>query len=164
MLTPSSVRTPSAEGNVFYSDQHTTFQDDEDRQTRNNAQRKFIDFLRNFRGLPQRGNPDGMLVYRDMLDQDPAPASLSVSLDDIIAHDKELGKAVKEHPGDYLPLARTLLLPGRPGLGRLRRACPAASRFAARGGRCGRGAVDSGGEAGGRRAGAASYTMYAKLL
>ena len=38
------------------------------------ARRKFVDFLRNFRGEPDAESPDGRLIYRDKLDQDQVGA------------------------------------------------------------------------------------------
>ena len=39
------------------------------------ARRKFIDFLRNFRGDPDAQSSDGRLIYRDKLDQDQVPSA-----------------------------------------------------------------------------------------
>ena len=108
-------------GNVYYSEQGAQFGDAEEAGvTRASAARKFIDFLRNFRGDPSPGRPDGETLYRDRLDADPPPNSITVSLDDLIAHDADLAAALRKNPAEYLPLVR-----GRRG--RARRAATAAA-------------------------------------
>ncbi len=94
-------------GNVYYSEQGAQFGDAEAAGvTRASAGRKFVDFLRNFRGEPQPGRPDGETLYRDRLDTDPPPDTLTVALDDLIAHDGELAAALRKNPAEYLPLVR----------------------------------------------------------
>ena len=92
-------------GNVYYSEQGAQFGDAEEAGvTRASAARKFIDFLRNFRGDPSPGRPDGETLYRDRLDADPPPNSITVSLDDLIAHDADLAAALRKNPAEYIPL------------------------------------------------------------
>lgn len=97
---------PSAEGNVYYTDQNAAFNEEEDRMTKHESQRQFVEFLRNFRGTPEPGNPVGTLIYRDQLEQDPPPVSLTVSLDDIIDHNEELGRHIKVNPTEFIPSVR----------------------------------------------------------
>ncbi|ACO66000.1 predicted protein [Micromonas commoda] len=94
------------EGNVYYTD----LGDGDGRPGRDGegvtpgqARRKFADFLRNFRSEPTAEYPDGRLVYRDKLDQDTPPRDVTVLLDDIIAHDPELAKEVRNQPDIYIP-------------------------------------------------------------
>ena len=94
------------EGNVYYTDQG---QDAEARDaaagiTPGQAKRKFLDFLRNFRGAPSSEFPDGQLAYRDALDQDQPPKELTVLLDDVIAHDSDLAKELRARPEIYVPV------------------------------------------------------------
>jgi len=94
------------EGNVYYTDQG---QDAEARDaaagiTPGQAKRKFLDFLRNFRGTPSSEFPDGALVYRDALDNDQPPKELTVLLDDVIAHDPGLAKELRRRPEVYVPV------------------------------------------------------------
>jgi hypothetical protein len=99
-------------GNVFYSEQGAQFGEAEEAGvTRSTATRKFIDFLRNFRGDPAPGRPDGETLYRDRLVVDPPPNSITVSLDDLIAHDADLAAALRKNPAEYVPLVRAA--PGR---------------------------------------------------
>jgi DNA replication licensing factor MCM5 len=99
-------------GNVFYSEQGAQFGEAEEAGvTRASATRKFIDFLRNFRGDPAPGRPDGETLYRDRLVVDPPPNSITVSLDDLIAHDADLAAALRKNPAEYVPLVRAA--PGR---------------------------------------------------
>jgi DNA replication licensing factor MCM5 len=94
-------------GNVYYSEQGAQFGEAEAAgAVRSGATRKFTDFLRNFRGDPQPGRPDGETLYRDALDADPPPPTLTVALDDLIAHDAELAAALRTNPAEYLPLVR----------------------------------------------------------
>jgi hypothetical protein len=97
-------------GNVYYSEQGAQFgaegEDGGAGVSTSAATRKFIDFLRNFRGDPSPGRPDGETLYRDRLDADPPPPSLTVALDDIIAHDAELAAALRKNPAEYIPLVR----------------------------------------------------------
>lgn len=72
-----------------------------------------MEFLRTFRGAPEPGNPVGTLIYRDQLEQDPPPVSLTVSLDDIIDHDDDLARNVKINPQDYIPAVRRLAATGK---------------------------------------------------
>jgi hypothetical protein len=98
---------PLAVGNVYYSEQGAQFGEAEEAGvTRSSATRKFIDFLRNFRGDPSPGRPDGETLYRDRLDADPPPNSITVSLDDLIAHDADLAAALRKNPAEYIPLVR----------------------------------------------------------
>ena len=92
------------EGNVYFSDQGQAGDRPADGITPGQARRKFADFFRNFRGAPTAEFPDGRLVYRDRLDQDQPPAELVVLMDDVIAHDAELGKELREHPDVYVPV------------------------------------------------------------
>ena len=95
------------EGQVFYSEQGAAFTEAEEvGLSRQLAQRKFIDFLRNFRGDPSPGRTDGETVYRDRLDSDPPPKTLTVELEDLIAHDAELADALKKNPRQFVPLVR----------------------------------------------------------
>lgn len=95
-------------GAVFFSEQGAQFGEEaaDGGSVRATAERKFADFLRNFRGEPSPGRPDGETVYRDRLDADPPPATLTVSLDDLIAHDSDLAAAFRRSPAEYLPLVR----------------------------------------------------------
>jgi len=92
------------EGNVYFTDQGQAGDRPADGITPGQARRKFADFFRNFRGAPTAEFPDGRLVYRDRLDQDQPPAELVVLMDDVIAHDAELGKELREHPDVYVPV------------------------------------------------------------
>ena len=92
---------------MYYSEQGAQFGEAEEAGvTRSSATRKFIDFLRNFRGDPSPGRPDGETLYRDRLDADPPPNSITVSLDDLIAHDADLAAALRKNPAEYIPLVR----------------------------------------------------------
>jgi hypothetical protein len=95
---------------VYYSEQGAQFgaegEDGGAGVSASVATRKFVDFLRNFRGDPSPGRPDGETLYRDRLDADPPPPSLTVALDDIIAHDAELAAALRKNPAEYIPLVR----------------------------------------------------------
>lgn len=64
------------------------------------AQRKFVDFLKNYRET----SADGPTKYIDDLDHDPVPKTLSVSIDDIKAHCEDLHEALRTNPAEYLPL------------------------------------------------------------
>jgi DNA replication licensing factor MCM5 len=92
------------EGNVYFTDQGQAGDRPADGITPGQARRKFADFFRNFRGAPTAEFPDGRLVYRDRLDQDQPPAELVVLMDDVIAHDAELGKELRGHPDVYVPV------------------------------------------------------------
>ena len=92
------------EGNVYFTDQGQAGDRPADGITPGQARRKFADFFRNFRGAPTAEFPDGRLVYRDRLDQDQPPAELVVLMDDVIAHDAELGKELRAHPDVYVPV------------------------------------------------------------
>lgn len=91
---------------MYYTDQNAAFNEDEERLTKHDAQRQFIEFLKNFRGAPQPGISDGTFTYRDLLEQEPPPQALNVSLDDIIDHSEDLGRAIKSNPTDYIPTVR----------------------------------------------------------
>ena len=97
------------QGAVYFSEQGAQFGEEEaPGVVKAHAARKFADFLRNFRDDPTTGRPDGETVYRDQLDADPPPKTLTVCLDDLIKHDAELAALLRKFPGDYIPLARGL--------------------------------------------------------
>ena len=72
--------------------------------TPSQARSKFRDFLRNFRSAPDANATDGRYSYRDALDQSTTPRALTVCFDDLIAHDAELAREVREKPNEYLPI------------------------------------------------------------
>ena len=72
--------------------------------TPSRARRKFEDFLRNFRGHPNETSVDGQLIYRDILSEGGLPPTIDVILDDIIAHDAALAKALRDQPNLYFPI------------------------------------------------------------
>ncbi len=161
---------------MFYSEQGAAFTEaEESGLSRQVAQRKFIDFLRNFRGEPSPGRTDGETVYRDRLDSDPPPATLTVQLEDLIAHDAELADALKKNPRLYVPLVRARARGARrtPAAncqrgfgGKGRRAALTARRcaYAAGGGLCGRACVVAQRAAGGRGARAAGGASFPRVL
>eukprot|EP00959_Pyramimonas_sp_CCMP1952_P332289 6958219-Pyramimonas_sp.AAC.1 len=87
------------EGGVFYSDQGAGAEEDETLMTKHLAQRKFVDFLKNFREV----SADGPTKYLNQLDCEPAPRSLKVSMDDIKAHSEDLHETLRVNPAEYLP-------------------------------------------------------------
>ena len=83
------------------------------------ARRKFVHFLTNFRSEPSPGRADGETVYKDRLDAmrpaggmpeeqqgERVTLTLTVHLEDLIAHDAELADVLKKRPGEYAPLVR----------------------------------------------------------
>ena len=68
------------------------------------ARKTFEDFLRNFRGHPTETSVDGQLIYRDVLSNRRLPPTIDVVLDDIIAHDAALAKALRDQPNVYFPI------------------------------------------------------------
>ena len=72
--------------------------------TPSRARKKFEDFLRNFRGHPNETSIDGQLIYRDVLSEGRVPGTIDVTLDDIIAHDAALAKALRDQPNVYFPI------------------------------------------------------------
>ena len=72
--------------------------------TPSQARSKFRDFLRNFRSAPDANATDGRYSYRDALDQSTTPRALTVCFDDLIAHDAELARELREKPNEYLPI------------------------------------------------------------
>ena len=72
--------------------------------TPSQARSKFRDFLRNFRSAPDANATDGRYSYRDALDQSTTPRALTVCFDDLIAHDAELAREMREKPNEYLPI------------------------------------------------------------
>ena len=72
--------------------------------TPSRARKKFKDFLRNFRGHPNETSVDGQLIYRDVLSEGRVPETIDVTLDDIIAHDAALAKALRDQPNVYFQI------------------------------------------------------------
>ena len=66
-------------------------------------------FPRNFRGHPTQTSVDGQLIYRDVLSNRRLPPTIDVVLDDIIAHDAALAKALRDQPNVYFPILEDAL-------------------------------------------------------
>jgi len=107
------------EGNVFFSDQAAAFREGDDAGlTAPVARRKFVHFLNNFRSEPSPGRADGETLYKDRLDAmrpsggqaelhaEPVTLTITVQLEDLIAHDPELADKLKQKPAEYMALVR----------------------------------------------------------
>ncbi|KAJ3289749.1 minichromosome maintenance protein 5 [Borealophlyctis nickersoniae] len=68
-------------------------------ETRSSIEKKFVEFLRNFR-------LDNIFIYRDQLRENLIIKRyfLEVNLEHLISYDEELANQVKDKPADYLPL------------------------------------------------------------
>lgn len=93
-----------AEGGVYHMDTGLNDLDGEELPSRSNARRKFVGFLRSYRGSPDGGSSLGELKYRDALAEIPSPDELPVDMEDLIAHDAELATWLREEPTEAIPL------------------------------------------------------------
>jgi hypothetical protein len=121
---PATADRRRAEGQVFFSDQAAAFHEGEEAGlSAPVARRKFAHFLNNFRSEPTPGRADGETLYKDRLDAmrpsgglpaehqaEPVTLTLTVQLEDLIAHDPDLADRLKQKPAEY-----TALVCARPG-------------------------------------------------
>ena len=84
------------EGNVFYSDQRYTADEDNSPAVGHIAERKFAEFIRTFR------SEDDAFVYRDQLLRNKN--RIRVKLEHIRQFDDELGDLLVNRPAEYLAL------------------------------------------------------------
>jgi len=88
------------EGNVFYSDQRFTADEDNDSPAVGHvAERKFAEFVRTFRSTEDDGS---MFIYRDQLLKNRT--KLRIKLEHIRHFDDDLGDLLVNKPAEYLAL------------------------------------------------------------
>eukprot|EP00894_Picocystis_sp_ML_P001940 jgi/Pico_ML_1/52457/g3159.t1 len=91
------------EGNVFYSDQrYLAEEEEEETYTRNQAKRKFVEFIRSYQDHGEGSDAVDVYIYRDQLSRQKN--KLHVDLEDVKAFDEDLCELLKRSPVIYLPL------------------------------------------------------------
>lgn len=91
------------EGNIFYSDQrYLAEEEEEETYTRNQAKRKFVEFIRSYQDHSEGSDALDVYVYRDQLSRHKN--KLYVDLEDVKAFDEDLCELLKRSPVVYLPL------------------------------------------------------------